>query len=303
MNNLILIYHIVLTVVLTIGLTGFYVIYMKNKQSKFLLLSMLFLIFILDNSTIFLSEFSENFYLLYENSTLLFVFLDFTYLGIVLLLRFILAEQFNDNFTQLEIGFSVFIPVSLGILSFFGPSHVAETAIYFCFFSALIYLSVRTYRHIKVRIIEDKTTSRIQALYIISIILLCILGIVESNFYYFVSESNVLLSIDALEYRFLSFDIIKLLVSIVGIRYLFNSFETLFNQKSAPEKIDTFCHEHGLTARQKDIIELVIAGCSNKEIGEQLHITEGTVKTHIYNIFKKVDVSNRNQIISKIMHQ
>ncbi len=117
MNNLILIYHIVLTVVLTIGLTGFYVIYMKNKQSKFLLLSMLFLIFILDNSTIFLSEFSENFYLLYENSTFLYVFLDFTYLGIVLLLRFILAELFNDKFTQIEKGLSVFLPIVLGVLS------------------------------------------------------------------------------------------------------------------------------------------------------------------------------------------
>ncbi len=102
---------------------------------------------------------------------------------------------------------------------------------------------------------------------------------------------------------FYLFDIIKLLCECYWDSiFYFNSFETLFNQKSAPEKIDTFCHEHGLTARQKDIIELIIAGCSNKEIGEQLHITEGTVKTHIYNIFKKAEVSNRNQIISKIMH-
>ncbi len=62
------------------------------------------------------------------------MFLDFTYLGIVLLLRFILAELFNDKFTQIERGCLFFLPIVLGVLSFIGPSQVAEAAILYLFF-------------------------------------------------------------------------------------------------------------------------------------------------------------------------
>jgi len=72
--NIILAYNIILTIILTIGLTGYYVIYKKTTHKKYFFTLLLFLVFIVDNSTIFLSEFSNNFYLLYENSTL-FIYL------------------------------------------------------------------------------------------------------------------------------------------------------------------------------------------------------------------------------------
>ena len=87
----------------------------------------------------------------------------------------------------------------------------------------------------------------------------------------------------------------------MGIQHLYNSFEQLFNTKSIDENLEGFCIKYTLTTRQREIIELIIDGYSNKEIGDQLHITEGTVKTHVYNIFKKTDVSSRNQILNKIM--
>ena len=87
----------------------------------------------------------------------------------------------------------------------------------------------------------------------------------------------------------------------MGIQHLYNSFEQLFNTKSIDENLEGFCIKYTLTTRHREIIELIIDGYSNKEIGDQLHITEGTVKTHVYNIFKKTDVSSRNQILNKIM--
>ena len=38
-------------------------------------------------------------------------------------------------------------------------------------------------------------------------------------------------------------------------------------------------------------------GKSNKEIAEELFLSESTVKTHIYNIFRKMDVKNRIEVI------
>ena len=50
-----------------------------------------------------------------------------------------------------------------------------------------------------------------------------------------------------------------------------------------------------LTARQMEILAQVAVGASNDEIAENLCISHHTVKTHLYNLFKKINVSNRLQ--------
>ena len=50
-----------------------------------------------------------------------------------------------------------------------------------------------------------------------------------------------------------------------------------------------------LTERERQILELVAAGASNKEIGQQLHLTEKTVKHYMTNILQKLHVNNRVQ--------
>jgi DNA-binding NarL/FixJ family response regulator len=51
----------------------------------------------------------------------------------------------------------------------------------------------------------------------------------------------------------------------------------------------------GLTPRELDVLRLIVSGNSNKEIGEQLRISEATVKTHINNILSKLGVTDRTQ--------
>lgn len=50
-----------------------------------------------------------------------------------------------------------------------------------------------------------------------------------------------------------------------------------------------------LTSREIEILALVAAGAKNEKIANELFISPNTVKTHIYNIFKKIDVPNRLQ--------
>lgn len=52
-----------------------------------------------------------------------------------------------------------------------------------------------------------------------------------------------------------------------------------------------------LTSREKEILALVAKGLSNKDISEKLFVSELTVKTHLKNIFKKLNVSSRTQAI------
>ena len=51
-----------------------------------------------------------------------------------------------------------------------------------------------------------------------------------------------------------------------------------------------------LTLRERQITSLIAEGLSNKEIGRQLNLTEGTVKIHLHNIYSKLEVANRTAL-------
>ena len=48
-----------------------------------------------------------------------------------------------------------------------------------------------------------------------------------------------------------------------------------------------------LSQRESEILDLVSRGAMNTEIGEKLFISRHTVKSHLYNIYKKIKVTNR----------
>jgi DNA-binding CsgD family transcriptional regulator len=52
----------------------------------------------------------------------------------------------------------------------------------------------------------------------------------------------------------------------------------------------------GLSAREADVVELLLLGLSHKEIGERLFIAPETVKKHTYNAHRKLGVQNRVQL-------
>lgn len=54
-----------------------------------------------------------------------------------------------------------------------------------------------------------------------------------------------------------------------------------------------------LTPRETAIVSLVCRGMRNREIAENLDLTEGTVKVHIHNIFRKLGVNSRSELIIK----
>ena len=61
------------------------------------------------------------------------------------------------------------------------------------------------------------------------------------------------------------------------------------------DKIESKPAHFNLTTREKEILKLIAAGCSNAEIADRLYISPHTVKTHLSNLFKKIEVPNRLQ--------
>ena len=50
-----------------------------------------------------------------------------------------------------------------------------------------------------------------------------------------------------------------------------------------------------LTRRELEVLKLLAVGMYNKEVAEKLDISERTVKNHVSNIFKKIEVTDRTQ--------
>jgi two-component system, NarL family, response regulator DegU len=69
-------------------------------------------------------------------------------------------------------------------------------------------------------------------------------------------------------------------------RKMYGEFQRLARQSS---------QEETLSPREVDVLVLIARGKSNKEIGDELFISEKTVKNHITNIFRKIEVADRTQ--------
>lgn len=59
---------------------------------------------------------------------------------------------------------------------------------------------------------------------------------------------------------------------------------------------------YGLTKREFDVLKLIINGASTKSIAQSLFVSVSTVRTHIGNLFQKLDAHNRAELIAKLMN-
>ncbi len=55
----------------------------------------------------------------------------------------------------------------------------------------------------------------------------------------------------------------------------------------------------GISERESDVLTLLTAGHSNQEIAIHLFISPNTVKTHLHNLYQKLEVSRRGQAVQK----
>lgn len=57
-----------------------------------------------------------------------------------------------------------------------------------------------------------------------------------------------------------------------------------------------------LTSREKELLQLLAKGLRYKEIADQLFLSTDTVRTHIRNIYRKLEVQSRMEAINKVFH-
>ena len=69
-------------------------------------------------------------------------------------------------------------------------------------------------------------------------------------------------------------------------------------QSAFPHDLNIVLHDK-LTEREQEILDALVLGLSNKEIGEKLFLSVNTIKTHILSLYTKLDVKNRTQAAIK----
>ena len=84
-------------------------------------------------------------------------------------------------------------------------------------------------------------------------------------------------------------------------RYFYNRYPNGIRRNNENEYSDSLMHIYGLTDREAEIVDQIYQGLTSKDISEALFISENTVKKHTDNIFKKMNVRNRSQVI-RIVH-
>jgi DNA-binding NarL/FixJ family response regulator len=65
----------------------------------------------------------------------------------------------------------------------------------------------------------------------------------------------------------------------------------LLEAKAAPDPLE------GISPREREVFALLLDGLPNKLIAQRLGISEKTVKTHLTNIFRRIDVTDRVQAV------
>jgi DNA-binding NarL/FixJ family response regulator len=87
-----------------------------------------------------------------------------------------------------------------------------------------------------------------------------------------------------------------------GVRVVFNGELWLSREIMTTQILKAKKRKHtykkdvaSLTRREVEVLSMVAIGCTNEDIADELCISSNTVKTHTYNIFKKINVPNRLQ--------
>jgi DNA-binding CsgD family transcriptional regulator len=70
---------------------------------------------------------------------------------------------------------------------------------------------------------------------------------------------------------------------------------------STPQLMPLLARAHGLTAREAELVRLLIRGLSTSDLAGQLHISEHTVQDHLKSIFDKVGVRSRRELLPALV--
>ena len=105
----------------------------------------------------------------------------------------------------------------------------------------------------------------------------------------------------ALSAIFLTFLIIPWMFEKINYIYNTSNDKGTAIQQTNMEIFQNIFATHSLTAREIEIVEYLLQGLTNKQIAAELYVSENTLKTHIKNIYYKLQISSRRELMHKVL--
>jgi DNA-binding CsgD family transcriptional regulator len=90
-------------------------------------------------------------------------------------------------------------------------------------------------------------------------------------------------------------------IPILWLHRFFSRHHIPFSSEEDLGFLDGMLKQRQISRREREIMELILQGKSNKEIEDSLFISYNTVKNHIYNLYQKLGVKSRGQMIHFVL--
>jgi len=90
-------------------------------------------------------------------------------------------------------------------------------------------------------------------------------------------------------------------VRVSALRGEMAGYAVVLERRRSPRAIRTTCVTFGLSQRECDVLELIVAGMSTAEIGRRLNIADATVQSHVRNVGIKMGCSKRSAMIARAL--
>lgn len=297
------IYNILLIVLYTVAMSFAINIYLKEKRKLFLILAILMVVFILDNVIIYMTEFINSFASSYNEifmnvpviKTIIFMANNFCSIWIITTLA---QEKIKPNQIALLIVTGVWmmaIPImddsALQVWLYYLPNQLL-----------LMYLGGYAWWKYKKR---TELSPRAQQYLKWIAVICCVSGLcilLEDTFVIFNVDEYTFLSLKIYN-RNICEDIFSIVVCLLTFHYLaYDAFKKTTDgeeeEQSEAALFANFCKQYQLTQREEEILLLLLDHKQNQEIADELFLSIGTVKTHVHNIYVKLEIKKRNQLFS-----
>lgn len=229
-----------------------------------------------------------------------------------LILGFLIAEVAGFKLKKIEVGVigGVLLGASLSIIAerAVGDSFLFKSinVLFYAVIGYYIYMIVKGYKREK-----NKEVRLILTIILVAFIFAIPFALIREIFFNKIQYLN-----------HIEDSVIYLMINVGGVILFFRKMSLKMeikketennervNENSGIEKNTEYnrvekqaIEEFVLTQREKEITELIMDGLTNQEIADKLFISIKTVKTHIYNIYQKLDIKNRTELIFKFKKQ
>lgn len=273
--------------IFTLCYTG--ISYSKDKDKFTLKLLCLVVIFIIENMVIYIYSYlltvfgysSDIVYMVY-------IFANSAYIALV---RLITRDLLNDSIAFYEYVLYVvfvFAQVAFLLLKLIAYFYLATSLMF-------LYVAIRALCVVKLK----KREFRFSTLLLLSSIILGVLVIVEDA-YVVKYVTQIYSSLPNACINSFSLNAICVIHCAFIIGYCYHRVypNAVSSESGMLKDLTLFTDEYSFTNREKDIIELLVQGKTNKEIATELYISPGTVKSHTHNIFVKCGVSSKEELFA-----